>query len=134
MSQVAGGGFDKRHAWYGVAGGDLMGHAVAGLGDIDGDGWNDVILGIPGADGPSGPLSPNYGKAQVRSGRTGGLIYQYSGSANFDKVGTGVCDMGDANPYIGMSFSFSCLYWEQPTLGDTIFRGFARPATIQVVP
>jgi hypothetical protein len=40
----------------------------------------------------------------------------------------------DANPYIGMTFSFSCAFWEQPTFGELIFRGFARPASVQVVP
>ncbi len=40
----------------------------------------------------------------------------------------------DANPYVGMTFSFSCAFWEQPTFGELIFRGFARPASVQVVP
>lgn len=94
-AQVAGGGFDKRFAWYGDADGDLMGHAVAGIGDVDGDGWGDIILGIPGADGPAGPSTPNWGRAEVRSGQSGALIYQYEGSAAFDKVGTGVSGVGD---------------------------------------
>lgn len=96
-SQVAGGGYDKRFAWYGDADGDLVGHCVAGVGDVDGDGWRDVLLGMPGVDGPAGALNPNRGRAELRSGQTGDVIYQYSGFSNFDKVGTAVCGVGDIN-------------------------------------
>ncbi|MBC8405606.1 MAG: FG-GAP repeat protein [Planctomycetes bacterium] len=96
-SQVAGGGFDKRFSWYGTADGDLLGHAVAGVGDVNGDGYGDVLLGAPGVNGLGGELTPDHGLAVVRSGLNGSIIYSYSGSSDKDKVGTGVTGVGDVD-------------------------------------
>ena len=40
----------------GVAAGDVSGHSVSTAGDVNGDGFDDLIIGAPGAD-PSGSLS-----------------------------------------------------------------------------
>jgi hypothetical protein len=40
--------------WFGLAAGDLFGSAVAGIGDVDGNGAAEVVVGAPGAN--SGPV------------------------------------------------------------------------------
>ncbi len=97
MAQTAGGGFDKRFSWYGINSGDIMGASLANVGDIDGDGFDDVAAGAPGLDGPNGSSTPNYGRLTVYSGVDGGLIYEYMGSSDWENVGTSVCGMGDVN-------------------------------------
>jgi len=36
--------------WTGTAAGDQLGEAVAGVGDVTSDGYDDVVLGAPYAD------------------------------------------------------------------------------------
>ncbi|MBP7148957.1 MAG: FG-GAP repeat protein, partial [Acidobacteria bacterium] len=43
--------------------GDQLGQTVA-VGDVDGDGWNDLVMGAPGADGPSNGRQ-NCGEVQI---------------------------------------------------------------------
>ncbi len=97
MAQTAGGGFDKRYSWYGINSGDIMGSSLANVGDIDGDGYDDVAAGAPGLDGPNGANTPNYGRLQVFNGVDGGLIYEFSGNSDWQNVGTAVCGLGDIN-------------------------------------
>ena len=96
-AQTAGGGFDKRFSWYGIHSGDIMGAACANVGDVDGDGYDDVAAGAPGLDGPGGNNTPNYGRLQVFSGVDGGLIYEYMGSSDWENVGGAITGLGDVN-------------------------------------
>jgi hypothetical protein len=66
--------------------GALLGSAVAAAGDVDGDGFTDILAGAPGA-------SP--GKAHLYSGRTGGLIRTFTGSQASIGFGRAVAGMGD---------------------------------------
>lgn len=50
-----------------------FGHAVAGIGDLDGDGRGEVIVGAPGED--AGMASDGAGRAYVFSGATGEVIH-----------------------------------------------------------
>ena len=97
VAQTAGGGFDKRYSWYGINSGDIMGASLANVGDVDGDGYDDVAAGAPGLDGPGGQNTPNYGRLQVFNGVDGGLIYEYMGSADWQNLGLAVCGLGDVN-------------------------------------
>ena len=76
----------------GQAPGDRFGHAVAGVGDVDGDGVPDVGVGAPHAD--AGGL--NAGRLEVRSGADGGVLYALAG-ATFDFFGFAVDAAGDAD-------------------------------------
>jgi hypothetical protein len=51
-----------------------MGAAVAGLGDVDGDGVADLAVGVPGKDIGGEDGVPNVGLVYLFSGRTGALI------------------------------------------------------------
>ena len=42
---------DADGTWIGTSGGDQAGLAVAALGDLDGDGYGDLLVGAPGSDG-----------------------------------------------------------------------------------
>jgi hypothetical protein len=77
----------------GAAVGDLFGCAVAGIGDVDQDGTDDVLIGARAA----GALpSLNYGMAFVYSGATSLLLHQSSGGTN-QRYGMRVSALGDVN-------------------------------------
>jgi FG-GAP repeat protein len=80
------------HRFDGGAALDYLGTSVAGAGDIDGDGFADLVAGAHGAD-PSGLLDA--GSAYVYSGATGTLLYQFDGGAAGDHLGWSVADAGD---------------------------------------
>ncbi len=77
----------------GLAVSDYFGTTVAGLGDVDGDGYSDFAAGAPYAD-PNGPAS---GQVRVFSGRTGALLYALNGAAASDNFGTSLAAAGDVN-------------------------------------
>lgn len=78
----------RTHA--GVAG-DLFGTSVAGVGDVNGDGTPDYIIGLPGW----GPFAA--GRATVHSGVDGSVLYNFNGSAVADFMGYSVAGAGDVN-------------------------------------
>ena len=67
----------------GLAPGDAFGAAVAGAGDVDGDGRADVAVGAPGADA-SGASS---GSATIFSGADGSVLRVANGAAMGDGFG-----------------------------------------------
>ncbi|MEM7204508.1 MAG: integrin alpha, partial [Planctomycetota bacterium] len=75
----------------GANAGDRLGHAVAAAGDVNGDGYEDVIVGIPQED-TSGAAA---GAARVISGSDGVLLYRLLGEAPGDAFGTSVAGAGD---------------------------------------
>jgi len=78
----------------GVAPDNHFGKSVAGVGDLDGDGMDDFMVG---ADYFS-RVSLNYaGSVRVYSGGTGAIIYQFYGSAYADFFGASVANAGDVN-------------------------------------
>jgi len=90
----------------GVAGDDLTGRSVSAAGDINGDGFADVIVGAPGAD-TNGPYS---GASYVVFGHAGGFTpavalsalngtngFRIDGAAANDNSGLAVSSAGDVN-------------------------------------
>jgi len=76
--------------WTGAPGQAFFGRSVATLGDVDGDGVADVVVGDPfGAQFK--------GSAQVFSGQSGVLIVEVSGSTPGDNFGESVVGCGDVN-------------------------------------
>ena len=69
-----------------------FGHSVAGLGDLDGDGHPEVVVGAPHAS-PSGV--PTAGAAYVFAARSGELLYQLDGRRPLGSLGDAVANGGD---------------------------------------
>lgn len=74
----------------GGAAADAYGAALAGLGDVDGDGYLDLGLGAPA--GLSGA-----GYVRVLSGRDGEVLYEVVGAGAGDAFGTSIDALGDVD-------------------------------------
>ncbi len=90
----------------GAATNDLAGFAVSGAGDINGDGYDDILIGVPQADphgGNSGAAYIIYGKASGftanldLSSLNGANGFQLSGALTGDFAGVSVSGAGDVN-------------------------------------
>ena len=90
----------------GVAAGDASGYAVSDAGDVNGDGFDDVVVGAPGADPngePSGASYVVFGKASGfpasinLSTLNGNNGFRLDGVAAGDSSGAAVSTAGDVN-------------------------------------
>jgi len=70
---------------------DSFGQHVAGVGDLDGDGYGDVIIGAPN----NSATGKDVGRAYIYSGHDGHLIRALSGESAGDQFGSTV----SGNPY-----------------------------------
>ena len=79
--------FDGEATW------DDFGHSVSGAGDVNNDGYDDLIVGAPNNDAGGSEA----GRAYVYSGQTGALLWTFTGEAAYDNLGHSVSGLGDAN-------------------------------------
>lgn len=77
----------------GTGAGDFFGFSVSGAGDVNSDGFDDVIVGAWESNGNG----EDSGTIRVFSGKTGGVIYTFHGDAAFDHLGICVSRAGDVN-------------------------------------
>lgn len=80
--------------------GQQVGHAVAGIGDINGDGYSDIITGAPGTGGNKGAAYVVYGgttNPAVNVTAMGGDGFAINGIATGDRFGSEVSAAGDFN-------------------------------------
>lgn len=81
------------HHFDGDSAGDLFGGDVSGAGDVNGDGFDDVIVGAR-ADDNNGDGS---GSSRVFSGATGAILHHFDGDSAGDFFGGAVSGAGDVN-------------------------------------
>lgn len=79
------------YALAGAESGDRFGFAVGALGDVDGDGRSDVVVGAPRHDA----AGQDSGAVYVFSGGDGSLLFSLVGTAGGDKFGYAVAGPGD---------------------------------------
>jgi len=111
---------------------DELGSSVSGAGDVNGDGYADLIVGAPGNDAGG----PDAGRAYVYSGQTGGLLCTFEGESDGSELGMSVSGAGDldkdgfyevivgaphtdaAGTHSGRAYVFSCQAEEAYVPGD----------------
>jgi hypothetical protein len=81
------------HALNGPGPNHLFGAALVGPGDLDGDGFSDLVVGAPG----SFTLTPLPGMVQAFSGATGTVLYTITGAAANEHFGVSLDVAGDLN-------------------------------------
>lgn len=93
MVELASGGGELLHSLVGYTEGDRFGAAVAGLGDLDGDGRADFAVGAPlAARNGSGS-----GQAWVFCGRSGRVLHELVGPTASEQFGASLVGLGDVD-------------------------------------
>ncbi len=84
---------DTLYVFSGELGADYFGFSVSSAGDINKDGYSDVIIGARYNDGGDA----DKGRAYVFSGHTGDTLYVFTGESPYDYFGWSVSWAGDVN-------------------------------------
>ena len=90
---VSGADGTSRFTLHGVAPMDLFGYSLACAGDVDGDGFSDLVIGAYGND----DFGPEAGTAYVFSGQSGALLHELSGGEAYENNGISVAGAGDVD-------------------------------------
>lgn len=70
-----------------------FGSGLAGVGDVDGDGHADLLVGSPAADSSGG--TPSTGRAYLYSGKDGSILRSHDGAKKSDRFGIQCAALGD---------------------------------------
>ena len=81
------------HVFHGGAAEDRLGISVRAAGDVNNDGFADLIVGAHQTDNGAS----NAGSAEVRSGADGSLLFRFDGAGANDAFGRSVSGAGDVN-------------------------------------
>lgn len=73
--------------------GGEFGSAVAGVGDMNGDGWDDFAVAAKREE----VIPTSYGKVRVFSGYDAGILFEFEAGLGVDLYGYGLCSPGDLN-------------------------------------
>jgi Ca2+-binding RTX toxin-like protein len=110
LAAIAAGDGSLGFVLHGETEGDTSGRSVASAGDVNGDGFDDLIVGAPYADGPA-DVRPFGGEIYVIFGKAGGFGatldlaaiaagtggFVIHGEVTFDSSGRSVASAGDIN-------------------------------------
>ena len=96
----------------GDSAGDLFGGSVSGAGDVNGDGFDDLIVGAQNDDNNGA----NGGSARVLSGADGSVLYSFDGEIG-DGFGQSVSGAGDVDGD-GFDDLIVCLLYTSPSPRD----------------
>jgi hypothetical protein len=83
------------HQFHGDSADDWYGYSASGAGDVDGDGYDDIIIGDYLED--LDPATQNTGGADILSGFDGSLLFRVDGTNAGDALGYSVSGAGDFN-------------------------------------
>lgn len=81
----------EARSWTGTATNEQLGYALAGVGDVNGDGYDDIVLGAPGVSSWTGRADLHLGGA---SGPDGTADRTWSGTSS-SVLGAAACGLGD---------------------------------------
>jgi len=84
------------HNLYGIENDGRFGISVDGAGDVDQDGYDDVVVGAKWENFP-GWSDRARGSAKIFSGLTGNVLFEYYGSPHWKQIGYSVAGVGDVN-------------------------------------
>ena len=84
---------DTLYVFTGAAADDFLGSSVASAGDVNNDGYDDLIVGVSNNDAGG----PQAGRAYVFSGQSGETLYVFTGEAEGDLFGGSAASAGDVN-------------------------------------
>jgi YD repeat-containing protein len=76
-----------------TTGSERLGWSVSGAGDVNNDGFDDVIVGAPQNDAGAN----NAGRAYLYSGQNGAVLHTFTGQASGEQLGWSVSGAGDVN-------------------------------------
>jgi hypothetical protein len=76
---------------------DQLGHGVAGVGDVNGDGYADILVGAPGVDAGGNAKGQAYLYPGGSGGLSSSLAFTITGQADYDALGLSVGGAGDVN-------------------------------------
>jgi hypothetical protein len=82
------------HEWSNPLPNNFFGSSLSDVGDVNQDGYADLLVGADGMD--SGSMI-NAGKAILFSGVDGSILYEWTGTMNYERLGYPVSGAGDLN-------------------------------------
>lgn len=97
-----------------------FGHSIAGVGDIDRDGYPDIAVGLPALE--SDPVLAR-GSVVVISGLTNSIIRHYQSNEMGDGFGTSIAPVGDTNGDFWPDVFIGAPYAENGRGSATLFSG-----------
>ncbi len=72
-----------------------FGASMAGVGDMDGDGVNDLVVGSPNFDDDADAAVDHHGRITIYSGATGGVVRTIDGAGDLYELGYSLANIGD---------------------------------------